>query len=75
MGSVKINSLFCNILCFSATYEVKGGGMKEIEPLSSDYKDDVFRYLYTLTHDTSLSEDLMQDAFVEAILHIHYNNR
>ena len=45
--------------------------MKEIETLYSDYKDDVFRYLYTLTHDTSLSEDLMQDTFVEAILSIH----
>lgn len=45
--------------------------MKEIETLYSAYKDDVFRYLYSLTRDTSLSEDLMQDTFVKAILSIH----
>ena len=45
--------------------------MKEIETLYSEYKDDVFRYLYALTHNASFSEDLMQDTFVEAILSIH----
>ena len=45
--------------------------MKEIEALYSAYKDDVYRYLIALTHDPSLSEDIMQDTFVEAILSIH----
>lgn len=45
--------------------------MKEIEQLYCLYKQDVFHYLLSLTHDPSLSEDLLSDTFVNAISALH----
>ncbi len=41
--------------------------MLEIEQLYQMYKEDVFRYLVSLTHNPSLSEDLLSEIFVIAI--------
>lgn len=44
--------------------------MKEIETLYLEYKQDVYRYLLSLTHDHYLSEDLLSETFVKAIYSI-----
>lgn len=41
--------------------------MRGIEELYRLYKDDIYRYLVSLTHDPNLSEDLLSDTFVSAI--------
>ena len=41
--------------------------MKEIEKLYLLYKDDVYKYLLSLTHNSSLSEDLLSETFINAI--------
>lgn len=41
--------------------------MLEIEQLYQMYKEDVFRYLVSLTHNPVLSEDLLSEIFVIAI--------
>lgn len=41
--------------------------MLEIEQLYQMYKEDVFRYLVSLTHNPALSEDLLSEIFVIAI--------
>lgn len=41
--------------------------MKEIENLYYKYNKDVFRYLYSLTRDKNLSEDLLQETFIRTI--------
>lgn len=41
--------------------------MEEIEKLYMDYKDDVYRYLVSLTKNPDLSEDLLSETFVSAI--------
>ena len=41
--------------------------MSEIEQLYQMYKEDVFRYLVSLTHNPALSEDLLSEIFVIAI--------
>jgi RNA polymerase sigma-70 factor (ECF subfamily) len=41
--------------------------VKEIESLYLLYKKDVYVYLFSLTHDPSLSEDLLSETFVNAI--------
>ena len=41
--------------------------MKSIEQLYKLYKDDVYRYLLSLTHNPTLSEDLLSETFVNAI--------
>lgn len=41
--------------------------MKQIEKLYILYKQDVYMYLYSLTHDPNLSEDLLSETFVNAI--------
>lgn len=45
--------------------------MKQIEKLYSEYKEDVYGYLIHLTHNPSLSEDLLQETFVKAIISIN----
>lgn len=45
--------------------------MKEIEQLYRQYKQDVYQYLLSLTHDPDLSEDLLSDTFVNAISSLH----
>jgi len=45
--------------------------MKEIEKLYKTYKDDIYRYLLSLTRDPSLAEDLLSDTFVNAIRSIN----
>lgn len=41
--------------------------MREIEKLYRLYKDDIYRYLISLTHNPDLSEDLLSETFVNAI--------
>lgn len=41
--------------------------MKDIEEIYGLYKDDIFKYLISLTYDPSLSEDLLSETFVRAI--------
>lgn len=41
--------------------------MHEIEELYKAYKQDVFSYLISLTHDAALSEDLLSETFLQAI--------
>lgn len=45
--------------------------MSQIEDLYNNYKQDIFSYLIWLTHNKSISEELMQETFVKAILSIH----
>lgn len=44
--------------------------MKSIENLYLEYKQDVFNYLLSITHDPTLSEDLLSETFVKAIYSI-----
>jgi len=41
--------------------------MKDIEKIYKLYKDDIFKYLISLTYDPSLSEDLLSETFIRAI--------
>lgn len=41
--------------------------MLGVEELYHRYRDDVFRYLYSLTHDPVLAEDLLSETFLCAI--------
>ncbi|WP_313757319.1 RNA polymerase sigma factor [Tissierella sp.] len=41
--------------------------MREIEKLYRLYKDDIYRYLLSLTHNSDLSEDLLSETFINAI--------
>lgn len=41
--------------------------MKDIEEIYKLYKDDIFKYLISLTYDPSLSEDLLSETFIRAI--------
>jgi RNA polymerase sigma factor (sigma-70 family) len=41
--------------------------VKQIENLYILYKEDVYRYLLSLTHNPNLSEDLLSETFVNAI--------
>ena len=44
--------------------------MNSIENLYLEYKQDVFNYLLSHTHDPTLSEDLLSETFVKAIYSI-----
>ena len=44
-----------------------GLGLKEIEEIYRLYKDDIFKYLISLTYDPNLSEDLLSETFIRAI--------
>lgn len=41
--------------------------MLTIKDIYEEYKQDVFRYLVSLTHNPILSEDLVSDTFLSAI--------
>ncbi len=41
--------------------------MKNIEKIYKLYKDDIFKYLFSLTYDPNLSEDLLSETFIRAI--------
>lgn len=41
--------------------------MEEIEKIYRLYKDDIFRYLVSITGDPDLSEDLLSEVFIRAI--------
>lgn len=41
--------------------------MKDIEEIYRLYKDDILKYLISLTYDPSLSEDLLSETFIRAI--------
>lgn len=44
--------------------------MKQIEKLYLEYKQDIYNYLLSITHDHTLSEDLLSETFVKAIYSI-----
>jgi RNA polymerase sigma-70 factor (ECF subfamily) len=44
--------------------------VKQIEKLYFEYKQDIYNYLLNLTHDPTLSEDLLSETFVKAILSV-----
>lgn len=44
--------------------------MKHIEKIYLDYKRDIYNYLLSLTHNPTLSEDLLSETFVKAIYSI-----
>lgn len=44
--------------------------MRKIEKIYREYYDTVFKYLFCLTHDKELSEDLVQETFVRMIKNI-----
>lgn len=41
--------------------------MKQIEKLYLEYKRDIYNYLLSITHNPTLSEDLLSETFVKAI--------
>ena len=66
--------LYCNKIIFSSTnvYEreqQKGESFVQrlLEKLFHTYYKDIYRYLYSLTRDTSLSEDLTSEVFLEVV--------
>lgn len=44
--------------------------MKQIEKLYLEYKQDIYNYLLSITHNPTLSEDLLSETFVKAICSI-----
>lgn len=44
--------------------------MKQIEKLYFEYKQDIYNYLLSLTHDPTLSEDLLSETFIKAIFSV-----
>lgn len=44
--------------------------MKEIENMYLKYKQDIYNYLLSITHNPTLSEDLLSETFVKAIFSI-----
>jgi len=44
--------------------------VKQIEKLYFEYKQDIYNYLLSLTHDPTLSEDLLSETFVKAIFSV-----
>lgn len=44
--------------------------MKEIEKLYQDYRSDLYHYLLGITHNPTLSEDLLSETFIKAIYSI-----
>lgn len=44
--------------------------MKQIEKLYLKYKQDIYNYLLSITHNPTLSEDLLSETFVKAIYSI-----
>lgn len=45
-----------------------------LESLYSSYANDLYRYLYSLCGQSFLAEDLLQDTFYKAFLHLEDNN-
>ena len=71
--------LYCNKIRVSATNDMKEkkerGGLpvqRLLEKLFRTYYKDIFQYLYSLTHDTSLSEDLTSEVFLEVVKSIAF---
>ena len=42
-----------------------------LKKIYEEYKQDVFKYLVSLTHDTSLSEDLVSETFLGVLKSLH----
>ncbi|MEG1276131.1 MAG: RNA polymerase sigma factor [Ruthenibacterium sp.] len=45
--------------------------MREIEQIYRTYRQDVYRYLCSLTHDAALAEDLLSETFLHALQKLH----
>ena len=41
--------------------------MRAVEELYATYRDDLFRYLCSLTHDPAQAEDLLSETFLQAL--------
>ncbi len=41
--------------------------MKDLEKLYNDYFQTVYKYLFSITHDADMSEDLTQETFYQAV--------
>ena len=41
--------------------------MQEIEQIYTQYRQDVYRYLCSLTRDAALAEDLLSETFLRAL--------
>ena len=41
--------------------------MRTLEELYRAYRDDVYRYLYSLTRDAAQAEDLLSETFLQAL--------
>ena len=50
---------------------MKGGFIIDIEGLYKEYHKDIYNHLFWLTHNPDLSEDLLQETFLQAIKSIH----
>lgn len=57
----------CNETEIITTKQMKGELMIDIERLYRKYRKDIFNHLFWLTHDPDLSEDLLQETFLQAI--------
>lgn len=44
--------------------------MRQIEKIYLEYKQDIYNYLLSITHNSTLSEDLLSETFVKAIYSI-----
>lgn len=62
---------FCNIYLFKLSYYKGEKYMKDIEKIYREYFCFVYKYLFCLSHDTNLSEELTQETFFKAILKIN----
>ncbi|MDU4697290.1 MULTISPECIES: RNA polymerase sigma factor [Paenibacillus] len=44
---------------------------RSMDLLYREYKNDVFRYLYSMCRNSHIAEDLMQETFCRALIHLH----
>ena len=78
---------FCNVLRYNVTnrykenirlrttngrpYNSKKEVLSLLEKLYMAYKDDIFRYLVSLTHDSAVAEELLSEVFLSALTSLH----
>jgi RNA polymerase sigma-70 factor (ECF subfamily) len=61
----------CNEILFVGTYVVGGVWMESMEQLYETYAQTVYRYLFSITQNADLSEELTQETFYQAMKSIH----
>ena len=57
----------CNVIKSFVPYRMKGGNlvMQNIEEIYKEYSTSVYKYLFCLTRNKEISEDLTQETFAE----------